>query len=138
MGGIAFMAQGVPHIFRDKPRVRRWLQSMASEHGRSIDVLNLVLLSDEDLRQFNMRFLGKHYFTDVIAFDNGDATAINGDILISYHRTKENAWGLSISHQEELRRVMLHGLLHLLGHQDHSVKQKARMRRIEDAHLKRY
>jgi len=138
MSGIAFTAQGVPHAFRDKPRVRRWLHSVAQDHGRSIDVLNLVLLSDEDLRQYNMRFLDRHYFTDVIAFDNSAGTAVNGDILISYHRTKENASGFSVSHQEELRRVMLHGLLHLLGHQDRSEEQKASMRRIEDAHLKRY
>jgi probable rRNA maturation factor len=138
MGVIAFAACGVPHIYREKPRLKRWLFDVAEEHGAPIEALSFVLVSDDALRGYNERFLGKTYFTDVIAFDNQGGNGISGDVLISYHRTKENALLYSASHQAEVRRVMLHGLLHLLGHRDDSPRLKSTMRSVEDFYLRRY
>lgn len=138
MGRIAFLAQGVPHAFRQKPRLERWLRAVARDHGAAIGEVCFVLMSDEALRGYNRRFLGRSYYTDVIAFDGQTGNGVSGDILISLERTRENAARYGASHQHELRRVMLHGLLHLLGHRDGTAAQQRAMRRAEDEYLQRY
>lgn len=138
MGRFTFLSQGVPHAFREKKRLTAWLERVAREHGTRIESICFVLMSDEALRGYNQRFLGRGYFTDVIAFDGQAGAGISGDVLISYDRTKENAARFGSSHQHELRRVMVHALLHLLGHTDGSAQEKAAMRLLEDAALKRY
>lgn len=137
-GQITFLAQGAPHAFKAKDRLRRWLHGVARHHGHRIDTVTYVLMSDEMLRGYNRRFLGRSYYTDVIAFDGQLGQGVSGDILLSFDRTKENARAYGASHQHELRRVMLHGLLHLLGHEDGTSEEKARMRKLEDELLARY
>jgi rRNA maturation RNase YbeY len=123
MPSIAFKAAGVPHAFRDKEALRRWLTAVARDHGHSINELTYVLLSDD--------------FTDVITFDGQTGTGVSGDILISYDRVRENARTFGVSAQHELRRVMVHGLLHLLGHRDKTRAQREEMRSQEDHYLSR-
>ncbi len=138
MPGIFFLAQGVPHVFRDKERLRRWLRAVVKAHKRQLGALNYVLMSDEMLLNYNIRYLGHRTLTDVISFPSDDGTDISGDILISLPRVTENAALAGVSVQAELRRIMVHGLLHFLGHTDHSKAEKEAMRQAEDYWLGRY
>lgn len=138
MSGIDFLAQGVPHVFRDKERLRRWLRAVVKAHKRQLGALNYVLMSDAMLLDYNIRYLGHRTLTDVISFPADDGTDISGDILISLPRVMENAALAGVSVQAELRRVMVHGLLHFLGHTDLTKAEKEAMRQAEDLWLLRY
>ncbi len=138
MPTIAFKAEEVPNAFRDREQLRRWLQGVARDHGHSINELNYVLMSDDALLAYNQRYLDHDEYTDVITFDGQTGTGVSGDILMSYDRIKENAAELGIPVQHELRRVMVHGLLHLLGHDDKTKAKKAAMREQEDKYLTRW
>ncbi len=137
MGAIAFKAVDVPNAFRDRTALRKWLNAVARDHGHSIGELNYVLLTDKALLEYNQRYLDHDEFTDVITFDGQTGTGVSGDVLMSYDRIKENATSFGVSAQNELRRVMVHGLLHLLGHGDKTKAQKQAMRELEDRCLGR-
>ena len=135
MATITFTAQGVPNVFRDRTNLRRWLSSVARDHGHSVNEVAFVLLSDDALLEFNRRYLQHDDYTDVITFDGQTGTGVSGDVLMSHDRIRENAKAFGVSTQHELRRVMVHGLLHLLGHTDRTKAQKAAMRALEDKYL---
>lgn len=137
MPSFLFLAQGVPHAFRDKARLSRWLSSVIRSHHRRAGSVNMVLMSDEALLRYNIAYLRHHYFTDVITFP-GEGEIVSGDILMSLPRIKENALSAGVSLQVELRRVMVHGVLHLLGHDDRTVQDRKAMRDLEDRWLRSY
>lgn len=138
MPRISFRRQNVPDAFRDRARLRKWLMNVAREHGHSISELTYVLMSDAALLAYNRRYLGHDEYTDVITFDLNTGTGVSGDVLMSMDRIRENAAHFHVPISEELRRVMVHGLLHLLGHTDKSRVQREEMRRLEDRYLALY
>lgn len=141
---ISFAVQQVPNAFRDRTPLRAWLNRVAKREGRTIVLLNYVLLTDKELLRFNRHYLGHNEYTDIITFDTRDplvapprsGNLVYGDILISYDRVKENARTFGVPAQQELRRVMVHGLLHLCGHADKHPWQKLAMRALEDKYLR--
>lgn len=135
---ISLLASGVPSVFRDRTRLRSWLTAVAKDHGHSIGELNYVLMSDKQLLQYNREFLAHDEFTDVITFDGQTGTGVSGDVLMSLDRITDNAKTFGVSTQHELRRVMVHGLLHLLGHTDKKPAQRKAMSALEDTYLARY
>ena len=135
---ITLIATGVPSAYRDRERVRTWLTAVAKDHGHSIGELNYVLMSDKALLQYNREFLQHDEFTDVITFDGQTGTGVSGDVLMSLDRIQDNAKSFGVSTQHELRRVMVHGLLHLLGHSDKSAAKRKAMSALEDKYLARY
>ena len=135
---INLLANGVPSVFRDRTRLRNWLTAVAKDHGHSIGELNYVLMSDKELLKYNREFLQHDEFTDVITFDGQTGTGLSGDVLMSLDRITDNAKTFGVSTQHELRRVMVHGLLHLLGHSDKSVAKRKAMSALEDKYLARY
>lgn len=137
MSTITFKALDVPDAFRDRAGLRHWLRRVAVEHGHSINELAYVLMSDEALLEYNKRYLGHDEYTDVITFDGQTGVGVSGDILISYDRVKENAKDFAVPAAHELRRVMVHGLLHLLGHRDKTKAAREAMRALEDKYLAR-
>jgi rRNA maturation RNase YbeY len=137
MPDIAFKAIDVPNAFRDREVLRTWLQAVARDHGHSINELNYVLMGDDALLEYNRRYLDHDEYTDVITFDGQTGTGVSGDVLMSYDRIKENAASFGVSAREELNRVMVHGLLHLLGHSDKSKAKREAMRGLEDKYLAR-
>lgn len=137
-GHIAFIVHQVPSAFRERERLRKWLTAVAKDHGHSIGELNYVLMSDKDLLKYNREFLQHDEFTDVITFDGQTGTGVSGDVLMSLDRITDNAKTFGVSAQHELRRVMVHGLLHLLGHSDKSAAKRKAMSTLEDKYLARY
>jgi probable rRNA maturation factor len=132
---ITFRALGVPNAFRERGVLRKWLQAVARDHGQRIGELNFVLMDDKALLTYNRQYLGHDEFTDVITFDGQTGNGVSGDVLMSHDRIRENAQAFGVSARSELHRVMVHGLLHLLGHSDKTRAQRTGMRELEDMYL---
>ncbi len=138
MPSIHFTVCDVPDAFRDRARLRRWLENVARDHGRTIADLGFVMLPAKEMLAYNRQYLGHDEHTDVITFALDEGPLVGGEVLLSHARIKENARTFGVPMQDELRRVMVHGLLHLLGHKDKTRAQQAGMRTLEDKYLARW
>jgi probable rRNA maturation factor len=120
-----------------KRKIKQLLLDVARLEGQIIGHLNYVYCSDDFLLDINRRFLQHDYYTDIVTFDlaNPGQSVIDGEIYISVDRVHENAASLMVPFQEELLRVILHGLLHLLGYDDKSAAKKKIMRNAEDKYI---
>ncbi len=99
--------------------------------------LNFIITNDTILREINNRFLGHDYYTDVITFNNSNGTLINGEVYISIDTVRINANNYEVSLNNEVNRVILHGVLHLIGLDDKTEQEKVVMRNSEDNWLRR-
>jgi len=115
--------------------VKSWLKQIIESRHKSVGEISIVMCSDKLLLETNQKYLNHDYYTDIITFDYTEEDQISGDLMISYERVKENAKKENVAVQEELRRVMAHGVLHLLGFKDKSEREAAEMRSQEDAAL---
>ena len=115
-----------------------WLNSVIKEEGMLIGDLVYVLCTDEYLLKKNIQFLNHNTLTDVITFDYSGKKIISGDILISTERVAENAKIFNVNYLTELHRVMVHGLLHLLGYKDKIEKDADTMREKENYYLNKF
>ncbi len=110
-----------------------WLQAVASQQHFIVISLTYVLCSDEYILKINQEYLQHDYYTDIITFDNSDFKhEIEGDIFISIDRVQENTSEHSVSFHHELYRVIVHGLLHLIGFNDKTEEDTAAMREMEN------
>ena len=112
-----------------------WLIDVAKKEGKEIGELVYVLCKDDYLLKKNIQFLNHNTLTDVITFDYCKEGLINGDILISTERVKENSREYNVDYLTELQRVMVHGLLHLLGYKDKSEEDIKIIREKENFYL---
>jgi len=119
-----------------KKVLQTWLEKMAAAEKRKIKSLAYNFCGDEELWQMNKQFLKHNTYTDIITFDYSEEGALSGEIYISVERVKENAEKHRVALQEELLRVMAHGLLHLCGYKDKSPIQQKQMRAAEERALK--
>jgi len=132
---VYFHVEHTDFEFENKNRIKRWLKGVCLEEGKKCGSINIVALSDGGLLEMNRRYLGRNYYTDVIAFNAGTGEIISGDIYISAERIAENAETLNVDFYNELCRVIVHGLLHLIGYQDNTTGSKLRMTEKEDYYL---
>ena len=132
--GIEFMVEDVPDFeLSEAEGILGWIGRVAQVHEHRITQLTYIFCSDDYLHQMNIEYLDHDTLTDVITFDNSDdADIIEGDVFISVDRVRENAHDLGISFRDELHRVMIHGVLHLLGYQDKDLLSQTSMRARED------
>ena len=120
----------------DLDKLKIWLKEVILSEGKSLGELNYVFVDDQYLLGINQEFLQHDSFTDIITFPLGSSSGIvSGEIYISIERIKENAVKLKVSFDNELRRVMVHGALHLLGYEDGTDAEKRVMRSKEDYYL---
>jgi len=119
MAEINIFCEDVDHTLNDKNKLTELIQKIIQKEKRILDTLNIILCSDQKILNVNIRYLGHDYYTDVITFDSSDADdRIAGDIFISVERVYENAKTYDIIFENELFRVIIHGLLHLIGYND--------------------
>ncbi len=118
-----------------RPVAKKWLLEVVRTEGKKPGVINYIFCSDDFLVKVNMEFLKRDYFTDVISFDYSENDVISGDIMISLDRVTENAVIMGVSYLDELNRIMVHGLLHLIGYEDSTKELKAVMTAREDLYL---
>jgi rRNA maturation RNase YbeY len=122
----------------DKTKFADWVSRVVdSEQGR-IMAVDYIFCSDPYLLEMNKKYLDHDTFTDIITFDYSEGKRIGGDVFISIDRVRENTKTYQTVFQEELLRVMAHGLLHLLGYQDKSEPDKADMRAKEDEKIRMF
>lgn len=119
-----------------KRQLNNWIKSVATKYDKSVGELAFVFCSDEALLQINIKYLNHDYYTDIITFDYGHEKLISGDIFISVETVKSNAELFNVSFQNELHRVMIHGVLHLCGFDDASSDERKEMQTKENAALK--
>ena len=129
---VVFVDGDVPCRVEGRRSVKSWLRAVAEHHGCTLGDLSIVSCSDEELLTYNRKYLDHDTYTDIITFDHSEATQLSGDLLISFERVLENADNQGIVFQEELRRVMAHGLLHLAGFKDKTPADATAMRQAED------
>ena len=130
---IIFFNEDIDFKLQQKNNYKSWLKKVAEKEGFKVKDLNYIFCSDVYLHKINVDYLDHDTFTDIITFDNSeDESTIEGDIFVSIERVRENSYTLKTVFDEELKRVIVHGLLHLCGHDDHSVEDKAEMRSLED------
>jgi len=115
-----------------------WLSNVIKEEGKQLGELVYVLCKDEYLLEKNIQFLNHNTLTDVITFDYCEEGLVNGDILISTERVEENSKTFKVDYLTELHRVMVHGLLHLLGYKDKNEKDAKTMREKENYYLNKF
>lgn len=133
---IHFFSEGITFKPKEIRKLKNWIKQVVSKEQNSLKELNFIFCDDQYLHQINVEYLQHDTFTDIITFDNSDTEKlIEGDIFISVERVEENAQKFALSFDEELHRVMIHGVLHLLGYQDKTSKEKAKMRAKEDEYL---
>ena len=132
--GIEFMVEDVPEFeLADAESLVDWIERVAVVHEHRIVQLTYIFCSDDYLHRLNVEYLDHDTLTDVITFDNSDdADILEGDIFISVERVRENARDLGVRFCDELHRVMIHGVLHLLGYHDKDLLSQTAMRAKED------
>lgn len=134
---ITYLAEDTRFRFDGrKQRTSRWLREVARRSGRRIGDLSVVFCSDPYILGVNREYLGHDYYTDIITFDYCEGDVLSGDLIISVDTVRANAaeYGAA-SFEEELSRVIVHGLLHLIGFDDHTDAERKEMRAQENAAL---
>ncbi len=116
---------------------KNWLMQVAAQEGYEIDSINIIFCSDEYLHGINLKYLNHDNYTDIITFDNSEEiNKIEADLFISIERVRENADTYHCDWELELNRVMVHGLLHLMGYNDKNEYEVQEIRQKEDTYLK--
>jgi rRNA maturation RNase YbeY len=120
-----------------KPRKKSlWLQRVIQQEGKKLSCINIIFCTDAYLAKLNTKYLRHSTLTDIISFQySSPEEPLEGDVFISVTRVRENSRKFNVPFETELSRVMVHGILHLLGYSDKSSVQKAKMRLKEDAYL---
>ncbi len=136
---IKFSNNGISPLINDKREFKLFLFSIFENENVNFANISYVFCRDAFLLQLNKKYLYHDTFTDIITFTlSGKLTPIIAEIYISVERVQENALSLHVDYQEELRRVMIHGVLHLCGYSDQTVEEKKLMREKENFYLSKY
>ena len=115
--------------------VSAWVRRVAATYNKVVGDINYIFVDDETMLDINRRFLGHDYYTDHIGFDYSKDDSLSGDIYISLDTVASNAKLFGVTRQEELRRIIIHGLLHLCGLRDKTPEERALMQQAEDKAL---
>jgi rRNA maturation RNase YbeY len=136
---IYFFSEEINFELEEKLIRKRWLKSIATKAGFTIKELNYVFCSDEYLYRMNLEYLNHDTYTDIITFDNSEKEFdIAGDIFVSIDRVGENAQTNNQKVETELNRVLVHGLLHLMGYKDKTKEESTLMRQKEEESINLY
>ena len=132
---IRFSSQSGNFELAEPQKVRQWVAEVIRRRGMDVGNINYLFCDDEYLLEVNQQYLQHDTYTDIITFDYVAGTLVSGDIVISVDRVGENAGKFGVPFEQELHRVVIHGVLHLLGQGDKSESEAAEMRRLEEAAL---
>lgn len=133
---ITYNAEGVRF-----PKIKRrdtsaWIRRVAASYGKKVGEVGYLFCDDEHILQVNREYLGHDYYTDIITFDYSENDTLNGDLVISLDTVRTNAEKFLKDYNEELHRVIIHGILHLCGINDKGPGERELMEAAEDRALK--
>jgi probable rRNA maturation factor len=119
----------------NEQEVRAWLEFVLDQEDRELGEVSYIFCDDDYLYDINVKHLNHNTLTDIISFDYSLGKVVSGDIYISVERVDENARDMGIEFEDELHRIMVHGMLHYIGYKDKSESQRKTMRKKEDYYL---
>ena len=125
-------------VLEDEEVYRKWIERVISSEGKRLGEVSYIFCDDDYLLDINQRFLNHDTFTDIISFDDSLGNLLNGDIYISTERVSENAHEYNEDFETELKRVLIHGILHYCGYKDKSEVDSALMRKKESEKIKMF
>lgn len=133
---ICFFTEDISFVLKNKTAIRNWIDRAVKAESYRLGELNFIFCSDAYLLEINQGYLNHDTYTDIITFDNSDtAGTVTGDVFISVERIKENAQKFGVPERDEVERVIIHGVLHLMGYTDKSKEKKAQMTAKENEYL---
>ncbi len=132
---ILYYYEDVDFVFKNKTLNNRWLRLVAESEIKRIGDISIIFCSDNYILDINQKYLQHDYFTDIITFDYCEGDKLSGDLFISIDSVKENAMEYGSEFSDELNRVIVHGILHLIGYDDHTEEDIAMMRKKENYYL---
>ena len=132
---VSYHTQDTSFRFKEKRITNRWIKAVAESEGKRLGDIGIIFCSDNYLLNVNKEYLKHDYYTDIITFDYCEGNRLSGDLFISVDSVRANAAFYETEFHVELRRVIVHGLLHLMGYDDHSDEDITQMRAKENACL---
>lgn len=133
---ISFQNLSISFKLKEKTKIKLWIKTIIDKEKHTLGTINYMFCNDDELLEINIKHLNHNTLTDIITFDYTEDKKISSDIFISVDRVLENAKKFEVSFEEELRRVMIHGVLHLCGYKDKSKPDVELMRKKENWALK--
>ncbi|MEI8136250.1 MAG: rRNA maturation RNase YbeY [Bacteroidota bacterium] len=135
---ISFQNQAIEFKLSEKIKIKSWVKKIVELEKKKLGQVNFVFTVDKELLKINIQFLNHNTYTDIITFDYCDEKTINGDIIISVERVKENANKFKVDFESEIKRVIIHGVFHLCGYKDKTTKDATEMKTKENWALKKF
>lgn len=132
---VSFFTEDIRFNFKQKRFTSKWLRFVAESESRKLGDISVIFCSDNYILDVNLKYLQHDYYTDIITFDYCEGNVLSGDLFISIDSVRENASFYGTEFETELNRVIVHGVLHLIGYDDHSEQDVAVMRSKEDYYL---
>jgi len=132
---VRFFSEGIDFKLPHPRKTSLWIKSVVKKERKTLNSINYIFCTDLYLLQINQQYLNHNTLTDIVTFDYSQKSSLNGEIYISIDRVKENSGIFSRPFDEELHRVIIHGVLHLAGYKDKSKTEKALMGKKEEACL---
>ena len=137
MAELTIIAEGVDMPRLDKALLRRWIESVARDFGKSVGDISYIFCNDEKILEVNRQYLQHDYYTDIITFDYSRLHRISGDMFISLDTVLSNSQAVGSDYATELHRVIIHGILHLLGVNDKGPGEREIMENCENKALEK-
>ena len=132
---VSYFTEDIVFNFKEKRLTSRWLKFVAESESKRLGDIAVIFCSDNYILDVNIKYLQHDYFTDIITFDYCEGNVLSGDLFISIDSVRENATFYGSEFADELNRVIVHGVLHLIGYDDHTEEDIAQMRAKENYYL---
>ena len=124
---IQYIAENIKMPVLEKQKLNRWIKEVAADYNKKVGDIAYLFCNDKRILEVNKQYLDHDYFTDIITFDYSERNIISGDIFISLETVESNAKDFGVSFQDELHRIIIHGILHLCGNDDKTPELRKEM-----------
>jgi len=132
---ITYITDNVKNPLNNKRIINAWIKNVAKKYGKTIGEVAYIFCNEEKILEVNRQYLQHDYYTDIITFDYCEGDTLSGDIFISIDTVRSNANEYNVSFENELYRILIHGILHLCGQDDKTAENRAEMTRKENEAL---
>jgi rRNA maturation RNase YbeY len=133
---IRFISENTAFKLKEKKKIKSWIRNVIEDNGKQLGEINYIFCGDQRILEINKQYLKHDYYTDIITFDYFEKDKLQADIFISIDTVESNSQKYNTSFEHELMRVIIHGILHLIGLDDREKKDKIKMREAENFALK--